>query len=555
VSELILGPVLRHVTDTTATVWVETDGPCRVTVCGHTARTFTVSGHHYALVVVRGLAPGSTTPYEVHLDDERRWPIDDTGLPPSSIRTLGRPGPFRVLFGSCRAAAPHEPPYTLERDRDDRARGVDALWAHAMRMLDQPPEQWPDLAVFLGDQVYADDPSPRAGRKMEARAEADDGDETPPDVAADYEEYTLLYHEAWRSRVERWFLSVVPSAMIFDDHDVIDDWNISDSWVRAIREEPWWREHIVGAMMSYWVYQHLGNLSPDEIAADGMLDDLLELEDGTAYLREWALESERFTPVPGGYRFSYARDLGGVRLVMIDTRNGRVLGPDGRRMVDDEEWAWIVEQATVPCTHLVIGSSLPVFAPLGVHGLQQWNEAVCAGAWTRAFVGVGERIRRSLDLEAWAAFGASFAQFREMVLRVCRSEQAPATLTVLSGDIHTAYTAEISIPTDGDDDATGHTRVWQLVSSPLRNALVTREQKAMRFARSRVGTAIGRVLRRSGRRTGIGVDWDVVDGPFFNNNVGMLTFERRDARVVIEQAAFDEDREQPVLASVIDRHL
>jgi hypothetical protein len=31
------------------------------------------------------------------------------------------------MFGSCRAAAPHEPPWSLEFDHDDRARGVDAL--------------------------------------------------------------------------------------------------------------------------------------------------------------------------------------------------------------------------------------------------------------------------------------------------------------------------------------------------------------------------------------------------------------------------------------------
>ena len=62
--------------------------------------------------------------------------------------------------------------------------------------------------------------------------------------------------------VERWFFSVVPSAMIFDDHDMIDDWNISASWVRDIRNEPWWRAHVVGGLVSYWIYQHLGNLQP-----------------------------------------------------------------------------------------------------------------------------------------------------------------------------------------------------------------------------------------------------------------------------------------------------
>ena len=70
----MLGPALRYVGRTSATIWVETDGPGTVEVCGHRASTFSVMDHHYALVIVDDLEPGSTTPYEVHLDGERVWP-------------------------------------------------------------------------------------------------------------------------------------------------------------------------------------------------------------------------------------------------------------------------------------------------------------------------------------------------------------------------------------------------------------------------------------------------------------------------------------------------
>ena len=69
---LVLGPLLRHAGEEEATVWVETDAPCTVEVLGHTARTFHVAGHHYALVVIRGLEPGRAVPYEVTLDDQGR---------------------------------------------------------------------------------------------------------------------------------------------------------------------------------------------------------------------------------------------------------------------------------------------------------------------------------------------------------------------------------------------------------------------------------------------------------------------------------------------------
>ena len=59
---LLLGPLLRHVDETSATVWVETDEPCEVQVLGARTPTFTVAGHHYALVVCSDLRPGTTTP-------------------------------------------------------------------------------------------------------------------------------------------------------------------------------------------------------------------------------------------------------------------------------------------------------------------------------------------------------------------------------------------------------------------------------------------------------------------------------------------------------------
>ena len=69
---LVLGPLLRHLGAHDATIWVETDAPCEVEILGHTERTWHVSGHHYALVHVTGLEPGTATEYEVRLDGQRR---------------------------------------------------------------------------------------------------------------------------------------------------------------------------------------------------------------------------------------------------------------------------------------------------------------------------------------------------------------------------------------------------------------------------------------------------------------------------------------------------
>src|SRR6201996_9546019 len=95
-----------YVSEPEAPLWVEVDAPCEVAVLGAVEPTFTVEGHHYALVRVEGLKPDTEHLYDVRLDGEVRWPEPDSPLPPSSLRTLGGTGPLDVAFGSCRVAVP-----------------------------------------------------------------------------------------------------------------------------------------------------------------------------------------------------------------------------------------------------------------------------------------------------------------------------------------------------------------------------------------------------------------------------------------------------------------
>jgi hypothetical protein len=172
VPELVLGPLLRHVGASDATVWVETDAPCEVEVLvgdsTHRSRTFRVGDHHYALVHVTNLAAGSSYEYSIRLDGERSWPEPDAPFPPSTIRTPGDGETVKLVFGSCRISAPHEPPYSLSHEEDARGLGTDALYAMAMRLRERPAEELPHALVLLGDQVYAHKPR-RAPSTLSAR--------------------------------------------------------------------------------------------------------------------------------------------------------------------------------------------------------------------------------------------------------------------------------------------------------------------------------------------------------------------------------------------------
>ncbi|MER7204905.1 alkaline phosphatase D family protein, partial [Streptomyces sp. NPDC000188] len=442
-ARLRLGPLLRYVDESSATVWVEASRPCTAEVrctdgSSGRARTFQICGHHYALIPVTGLTPGSATAYEVLLDGVQVWPLADSPFPPSTIRTPAYDDaarPVRIAFGSCRWAAP-------PADGHDPV-GPDALDTLATELAAAPEAERPDVLLLLGDQVYADETSPATRRYLAARRDLRDA---PGNQVADYEEYTRLYYESWLDPDVRWLLSTVPSCMIFDDHDVIDDWNTSASWLAEIRATDWWNERILSGLMSYWVHQHLGNLAPPELAADPVYAAVRADPDGTDVLREFAARADADAT---SVRWSYRRDFGRVRLLMVDTRAARVLAESDRSMLDPTEAAWLREQSLESpgaYDHLLIGTSLPWLLPHLVHDAEGWNAALCRGERGARWARLGEKLRRRADLEHWAAFPASFDALTALIAEAGGGEGAPATVCVLSGDVHHAYVAEPAWP-------------------------------------------------------------------------------------------------------------
>jgi hypothetical protein len=495
-------------------------------VLGHRSPTFHVAGHHYALVVIAGLAPGGSYEYGVALDGERRWPDSSRSFPASRIRTLDPDRGLKVAFGSCRVAAPHEPPYVLERREHRDGRGVDALQALARQMRDQPPEDWPSLLLMLGDQVYADAASPQTRAFIRSRRSTRG---PPGEEVADFEEYTRLYREAWSEPALRWLLSTVASAMIFDDHEVIDDWNTSAAWKRGIQAQPWWNERIAGALMSYWIYQHLGNLAPGELREDRWYQQARTAGDAGPLLRQAALTADRTT---AGSRWSYRRQLGRSRLVVIDSRAGRLFEPARREMVDDEEWRWLDRELRGDVDHLLVATSLPFLLPRAIHDLEAWDEAICAGAWGRAASRLGERLRRAIDLEHWAAFRSSFDRLAGALREVASGQRgsAPASIVLLSGDVHYAYLAQARYA-----DPRVQSKIYQAVCSPFRHPLDPPLELANRVAFGSVAEWLGKLLARSARLPQPPLSWQIMRGPYFANEVATLELLGREAQLQLER--------------------
>jgi PhoD-like phosphatase len=574
---LVLGPMLRYVSETEATIWVETDRECQVEILGRGAPTFEVAGHHYGLVIIEGLAPGTEHEYQVALDGTVRWPLPDSGFPPSVLRTLAEGRPARLAFGSCRVAeiAPENlgRPARRERARRQAAalaapatpaapedqpgnEGTDALAACAAMLPGRPRDHWPDALLMIGDQVYADEPGP-ATRRFIAEHRAPQPDQAQPDQAqphptapadevADFEEYCALYWEAWSDPAVRWLFSVVPTAMIFDDHDVHDDWNISGSWRRDYTAKPWWGKRIESAYQSYWVYQHLGNLSPAELARDETWGKVRGQGDAAPALAELAHRADERAP---GVRWSFARTFraagGKVRVVMLDSRSRRVVdGP--RLMADEAEWRWLTESVAGDWEHVVIATSVPPLLPRGIHTLEAWTERISGGAWGRRAMRFGEGLRRAVDLEHWPAFGASFAQLEVLLTelstgRLATNGEPPVSVTLISGDIHHSYLAAVDLPraAPGSGPAPRTSTVYEAVCSPLHQAIPPKMRIAQSLASTKVSGLIGTAAATLAGARVPKLSWRITQGPWFDNMIATLTYEGPKAAIRFDQAVTD----------------
>jgi hypothetical protein len=299
---------------------------------------------------------------------------------------------------------------------------------------------------------------------------------------------------------------------------VRDDWNASLDWKKQMEATSWWHGRIVAGLASYWVYQHLGNLSPAERAEDEIWRLLLahsgpDEPDLTDALDAFA---DRVDREPRTYRFSYRRDFGDIRLVVVDSRAARDLTPTARALVDSTEWEWLDAQLEGGIRHLLIATSLPFLLPIGLHHVEAWDEAISQGAWGRTAARIGERLRQMVDLEHWAAWQNSFQSLAEIVTEIADGKRGPApeSLMFLSGDVHFSYIAEVDRPRGG--------RIVQAVCSPVRNPLPIVMRWFSVVMSYGLARPVGAVVARSAKVPDPPFDWSTLKGPWFDNNLSVL---------------------------------
>ena len=331
-----------------------------------------------------------------------------------------------------------------------------------------------------------------------------------------------LYDDAWTDPEIRWLMSTVPTAMIFDDHDVRDDWNTSAAWRDEMRAKPWWRDpDPLGAGVVLGVPAPRQPL-PRRAGRRSRLTARCVEHDGDAWplLVELADRADAETDGAKGVRFSFRWDVGRTRLLMIDSRNGRILDDGQHLMLGDREFAWIEEQAAAPgaVDHLRARHLGAVAAAARDRRPETVNEIAAAKPGRRGRL--AEKIRQAADLEHWAAFRESFDRLTAMIARAAGS--GAATVSVLSGDVHHSYAARA--------DSCRRRCAARSTSSPARRCTT----RSSWYVRPGSGSRWSARRRRLAERLGAAV-WaprpsrsrgSELAGPFFGNTIATLDLGR-----------------------------
>lgn len=242
-------------------------------------------------------------------------------------------------------------------------------------------------------------------------------------------------------------LAHVQTLMIFDDHDITDDWNLSAKWETTAYEHPFSRRIVGNALTAYMLCQGWGN-RPDVFGA--LLDDMAVLtatpdaDDRLDATTQDALIGRLLSFGQWDYVLRTQPTV-----IVLDTRTRRWRS---RRLLSrpsglmDWESLTDLQHELLDETAAVIVSPTPMFGVKLIEVLQR----VCTFA--------GQAL--TVDAENWMAHRGAAS----VMLNIFRHSRTPGNYVILSGDVHYSFAYDVQVR---DRDRTPH--IWQITSSGIKN--------------------------------------------------------------------------------------
>ncbi|MGJ8679570.1 alkaline phosphatase family protein [Paraglaciecola sp.] len=217
-------------------------------------------------------------------------------------------------------------------------------------------------------------------------------------------------------------LAHVPVYMIFDDHDVTDDWNLTRGWEEAVYQDEFAKRIVGNALLGYWLCQGWGN-TPQK---------LLPLFDTCAqhFTEKGITEHDQLIDkVLDWEHWSFHLDTS-PKIVVLDTRTQRwrsessLTKPSG---LMDWEALCELQQELIGQKSVIMVSAAPVFGVKLIETIQ------------RIFTFFGKAL--TVDAENWMAHKGTAS----VMLNIFRNRKTPPNFVILSGDVHYSFVYDVSL--------------------------------------------------------------------------------------------------------------
>ena len=242
-------------------------------------------------------------------------------------------------------------------------------------------------------------------------------------------------------------LAHIQTLMIFDDHDITDDWNLSARWEATAYEHPFSRRIVGNAVIAYMLCQGWGN-HPDVFQ---------KVLDETASLTARPDDRDRLDPVAqdaligrllGFRQWSYVLRTQPT-VIVLDTRTRRWRN---RRLPSRPSGLMDWESLTELQHELLDESAAVIVSPTPMFGVKliEVIQRLCTYA--------GHAL--TVDAENWMAHRGAAS----VMLNIFRHTRTPGNYVVLSGDVHYSFAYDVQVR---DRDCTPH--IWQITSSGIKN--------------------------------------------------------------------------------------
>ena len=242
-------------------------------------------------------------------------------------------------------------------------------------------------------------------------------------------------------------LANIPTYMIFDDHDITDDWNLSALWEASTYDHPFSRRIVGNALMGYLLCQGFGNCPSAFASLMPKVRALLEEASSAPFIANSQQDSviDQLLAFQG-WHYSLPTS---PKLVVLDTRtrrwrSERSLGRPSGLM--DWEALSDFQQAIMDEPSVVVVSAAPMFGVKLIESIQ------------RLFTLFGRPLL--VDAENWMAHPGS----AHVLLHIFGHSRTPQNFVILSGDVHYSFAYDVRLRHKKNGP-----KIWQITSSGIKN--------------------------------------------------------------------------------------